>query len=34
MVRWVWSELDGHDHMIRGRFEAACARARRRLRVG
>ena len=34
MVRWVWSELDGHDRMIRGRFEAAFARAGGRLRAG
>ena len=23
VVRWIWSELDGHDRTIRGRFEAA-----------
>jgi hypothetical protein len=34
MVRWVWSELDGHDRTVRGRFEAAFARAGGRLRAG
>jgi hypothetical protein len=34
MVRWVWSELDGNDRAIRGRFEAAFTRSGRRLRAG
>ena len=34
VVRWVWSELDGHDRSIRGRFEAAFARAARRRPAG
>jgi len=34
VVRWTWSELDGHDRTIRGRFEAAFARAARRRPAG
>ncbi|MGH8969270.1 MAG: hypothetical protein ACRDV1_04920 [Actinomycetes bacterium] len=34
MVRWVWSELDGHDQRIRDRFRAAFSRAGRRRRAG
>jgi len=34
VVRWVWSELDGHDRTVRGRFEAAFGRAARRRPAG
>jgi hypothetical protein len=30
VVRWVWSELDGHDLALRRRFQAAFDRAERR----
>jgi len=34
MVRWVWSELDGKDHTVRGRFLAAFERHSRRRAAG
>jgi hypothetical protein len=33
MVRWVWSELDGQDRMMKARLEAAFDLARRRRRT-
>lgn len=34
MVRWVWSELDGRDNVVRGRFLAAFERNACRRRAG
>lgn len=34
VVRWVWSELDSRDRLVRARFDAAFSRSARRRSVG